>query len=491
VTLDLQKDWANFPPTEIPPGFRGWMRVTSATPIAVMSFVDVASQMMAVSAFEGIPAERASTKLLVPRVRRSSEANTSMVLLTHHEAEASFTIQYLGWAGVCVNEPLAETHVIGAGEVLTVGPGADSVTSPLPDDCSASAVIVSDAPLTGIAMERDLVDLGGRKAGREAAYVMPRPEDTAKRVLVPTFRKRVGTRSSMLWALNTGLASATATLALYDAEGQPITTCGDACVAEIGPNSVREWPAEDLDAYPDGTDGRAILTSTEPIVTAVGEAGQRLDLTLLRGIPADAPSRAADGQPMQQSWVPLLLAGECAPPTPTATPGTAVTPIPSLTPTASPTPSCTTHDTDMTISASATEIRVGEPVTVTARLANVGCANIGLMLYRLGQRPLGIRMLADEPLAALAPTSPITVSHPFGLGTGQPDEVRFVLRGVRPGADDLSATVSFEVHLGYPGPAYWAGDAAGPITVRVRSIASPAVLPFLARNYALLVPARE
>jgi hypothetical protein len=36
--------------------------------------------------------------------------------------------------------------------------------------------------------------------------------------------------------------------------------------------------------------------------------------------------------------------------------------------------------------------------------------------------------------------------------------VEFVLRAVKSGQVTLTASASFEVHLGYPGPAYWAGS---------------------------------
>ncbi len=38
---------------------------------------------------------------------------------------------------------------------------------------------------------------------------------------------------------------------------------------------------------------------------------------------------------------------------------------------------------------------------------------------------------------------------------------------MRTGQVALTSISSFEVHLGYPGPAYWAGDSTGPLTITV------------------------
>ena len=51
--------------------------------------------------------------------------------------------------------------------------------------------------------------------------------------------------------------------------------------------------------------------------------------------------------------------------------------------------------------------------------------------------------------------------------SGQHDEAQFTLRALRAGQTELGANVSFEVHLGYPGPAYWAGANAFPLTISV------------------------
>lgn len=52
---------------------------------------------------------------------------------------------------------------------------------------------------------------------------------------------------------------------------------------------------------------------------------------------------------------------------------------------------------------------------------------------------------------------------------GESDAAEFVLRAVRPGKATLRASASFEVHLSYPGPAYWGTSGSGPLLVTVAS----------------------
>ncbi len=126
------------------------------------------------------------------------------------------------------------------------------------------------------------------------------------------------------------------------------------------------------------------------------------------------------------------------------------------------TPTCTTHTTAMTLTTSSAAPDVGDRLGVTVTLANEGCGMVGLPLYRL--------MLTSGdlyPPYVLVPDSPISVTHYLGLEHGETDTVTFSLRAIGVGTATLQATVSFEVHLGYPGPAYWSYDATAPVRVQV------------------------
>jgi hypothetical protein len=45
--------------------------------------------------------------------------------------------------------------------------------------------------------------------------------------------------------------------------------------------------------------------------------------------------------------------------------------------------------------------------------------------------------------------------HSLGVHPGQSDAAEFDLTAAASGQATLTATVGYEVHLGFPGPAYW------------------------------------
>jgi len=121
---------------------------------------------------------------------------------------------------------------------------------------------------------------------------------------------------------------------------------------------------------------------------------------------------------------------------------------------------CEYHTASMSISATATALDVGDIVTVTTTLINEGCVGLGLPQYRL-------YVWSSAPEPVFAPAIPEPVVHYLAVGPGESDAQEFVLRAVSPGKAALSASTSFEVHLGYPGPAYWGYSVSGPLTISV------------------------
>ncbi|MFO7682077.1 MAG: CARDB domain-containing protein [Chloroflexota bacterium] len=112
-------------------------------------------------------------------------------------------------------------------------------------------------------------------------------------------------------------------------------------------------------------------------------------------------------------------------------------------------PACEQHTAALTLDYEPTAVSVNDPLTITVTLENVGCANIGLPKYTLTAAPPLVDPAAPEPII-----------HYLGLGPGDSDSVEFVVTAVSPGSFTLNANASFEVHLGYPGPAYWGAAAA-------------------------------
>ncbi len=121
---------------------------------------------------------------------------------------------------------------------------------------------------------------------------------------------------------------------------------------------------------------------------------------------------------------------------------------------------CASHICSMTLSAIPTTARVGDTIKVTVRLYNHGCGSLGLPLYRLtwddgGSPPIFLQ------------TPPLEVLHYVAVFFGQYDEATFMLQAAGPGKVELWAGCSIEVHLGYPGPAYWSGCSTPPLTITV------------------------
>jgi len=114
----------------------------------------------------------------------------------------------------------------------------------------------------------------------------------------------------------------------------------------------------------------------------------------------------------------------------------------------------------MALSTTATVLEVGEVITVTATIANVGCIDLGMPQYRLYVRPEN-----EQPI--FEPNRHAPILHLLGVHPGESDAAEFVLQAVGPGGATLSAGASFEVHLGYPRSAYWGGSSSDPLTITV------------------------
>lgn len=121
---------------------------------------------------------------------------------------------------------------------------------------------------------------------------------------------------------------------------------------------------------------------------------------------------------------------------------------------------CETHTASMTLSATVTTLEVGEVITVTATLANEGCVGLGIPQYRL-------YVESDELQPIFDCNNPEPVVHYLRIAPRESDKAEFVLQVVGPGQVMLRASASFEVHLGYPGPAYWGSSSSGPLVITV------------------------
>ena len=121
---------------------------------------------------------------------------------------------------------------------------------------------------------------------------------------------------------------------------------------------------------------------------------------------------------------------------------------------------CQTHSAELVISTAQQQANVGDAIEINVTLRNTGCATLGLPRYYL--------MVEQEPnLPALLPQEIAPVDHSLAVPPEGSDQATFLLQAAAPGNATLSAIVSFEAHLGYPGPAYWATASSEKATIQV------------------------
>jgi len=145
------------------------------------------------------------------------------------------------------------------------------------------------------------------------------------------------------------------------------------------------------------------------------------------------------------------------------------TATPAATPEPTPTQACTTYNVTLDLAGSADAVRVGEPVTVTARLLNRGCGAIGLPSYSFDRQ--------RDPPGLFDRTPPLTVEHGTTVGVGGSDAASIVLRAQRPGVARITARVAFRYREGI---AHWGQADARPVELTVMEM--PLALPWCARG---------
>jgi hypothetical protein len=131
-----------------------------------------------------------------------------------------------------------------------------------------------------------------------------------------------------------------------------------------------------------------------------------------------------------------------------------------------PTPACETHTASVQVQPSASSVQLGQQLVVQVMLLNQGCVALGLPKYTL-------RVHAPQGQPLFNPPQPESVTHSLAVAPGQLDSVEFMLQAAQVGSGSLQAEVSFEVHIGYPGPAYWGYATSDPVDIAVTGIPEP------------------
>jgi hypothetical protein len=174
----------------------------------------------------------------------------------------------------------------------------------------------------------------------------------------------------------------------------------------------------------------------------------------------DTPAAAPATQPIDVSGPCAILATRTpAPSAPTYVPNdTSATPDPSA--------PARRVDPHVEVCASATQLKVGEMLTVFAQPVD-----IGLPIYSLTARDAS--NVEWEPLAQVSndnqvkPLPGASAVLAFVSAQGQMRAATFVLRARAAGSVTLVVGATGEVHYGYPGPATWAGGSSAPLVIQV------------------------
>jgi hypothetical protein len=99
-------------------------------------------------------------------------------------------------------------------------------------------------------------------------------------------------------------------------------------------------------------------------------------------------------------------------------------------------------------------------VKVTVTVNNEGCLTLGFPQYRL-------YIQSDGPQSIFTPEQPDPVVNYPAIQPGQSDSAEFELQAIASGQVTLTGSISYEVHLGYPSPAYWGYRATVPLLIAV------------------------
>jgi hypothetical protein len=294
TTIDLAKD-PNF--IDVPSGFLGSMRVTSATQIGVQSFVDIETSAKAVYAFEGVPSEMAAPKLYAPLFRAGQKGvgatdhlDTGISVVNPGATAVDVTVRYIGTGNACAGQNF--THgpsqiAAGSSAVFYQGPGSCSLPTGcngLPDNCYGSAVIEATGGNV-LAIVNDSLNF----TVNSAAYNAVNDAQGAMKVALPLFRRAHVGLTTGIQAMNIGSGTANVTITFTKADGTVIAGCGGQCTATVPANSSANWWPGSISSITDGTYGSAVIESDQPLAVIVNDfsISGATDAATYNGIKAD------------------------------------------------------------------------------------------------------------------------------------------------------------------------------------------------------------
>lgn len=297
VTVDLQRD-PDF--AAVPLGSLGSMVVRSAgAPVDLQVFTDTGNHK-AVHAYEGLPLQRAATRLYAPLIRNDLAGTTGISVVNPGEVAVEVTVTYMA----SPLTPACQGQVKHGGRSFTVAARGSAVfyqgnvaglptgDSGLPRKCVGSAVIeAAGGPVVAVVVDADLVRTANSAgAGTAAAYNAFADADGGLKVALPLFRKQHTNLqlSTGIQVMNIGASPANAVLAIKDHQGRALPVGPDA-QRTIPPLSAYTWIPSTITSLPVGSYGSATLTSDQPLVVIVNDASSSgaWDAAIYSGIKAD------------------------------------------------------------------------------------------------------------------------------------------------------------------------------------------------------------
>lgn len=357
ITLDLARG-VDF--ITLPPGFVGWARITSETPLAASVLLDYTSSQRAVASYAASPADRAAETLYAPLLYgywSRASLRSVVTLLNPTETEQTAELLVRGIAGTCERmDVVLDLGRIPAGGLKEVG---------IPfEGCLAAGRLDASGPMLGLVFTHEAFDpAAGQTPDRAAAYRMPPAAEAAPRVALPYLR-RGDPDEAGVQVMNTSPEETDLALRIFDDAGQELA-CDEGCELTLDPLGVHRFPP---DLLPEGFAGSAMLEAEQPLAAASLDAFAPWDLAAYAGLPAQDP---APQRPLR--YAPLVmnigesLDPQTATPSPTPSPETSTTPTPdgSGTPSPSPTPTGTRTGTPTPDGASPTPTPTGGTRTGT------------------------------------------------------------------------------------------------------------------------------
>lgn len=303
----------------VPAGFTGAVIVRADLPIAVQVFTEWNGSAFGMASTEGVPVDMAAATLHAPLVYNAGQEGRSWIAVANvGDQAADLRVHYRLEGPGCPATSLAR-----GGTPLRLAPGGSVVIdqgepwSPDPN-LGPSGVrpgCVGSADIDGGAGGQLVATVFAQnRGGSLAGYQALRDSDGAREVILPIFRKRVGSadQSTLVAVKNLSDQPASAELIIRDRIGQPLAGPCPECRFMLAPLGSATWSPTLMNSLGSIQSGSAIVRSDRPIGVTVAETSgnNRSDSAMYLGIPALEADEASVPAQLPMVMVDAALDGE-------------------------------------------------------------------------------------------------------------------------------------------------------------------------------------